>query len=123
MLSDKTTISEGGWGQVCCFWVGMRSTSVIVLSFLLEEEDCSGGCGPLGGLSSTTTGNGSVPLPSFDSSLVLGSGAAEKLYWFDEGLPSSLNRRLGESRFSSLSFLTYRMTVPRSIPILRAIVW
>jgi hypothetical protein len=61
MLSAKNTISDGGCGQVFCFSVG--TTGVSLVRFFLLREACSGG---------------SVPLPSFDSSLLLEAGVAEK---------------------------------------------
>src|SRR5438445_4715605 len=102
-LSASITISLGGCGQVFCFSVGIKSTSAIVLSFLLGEEDCLGGAEPLPGLSSATMGGGSVLLPCFESSR---RAAGEKLYWLDDWLPSSLNRRSGAMSPRALSFFT-----------------
>ena len=44
-----------------------------------------------------------------------------KLYWLDEGEPSSLIRLWGDRRLRSVSFLTDRITVERSMPVIRAI--
>src|SRR5215218_384293 len=102
------TMNSLGWGQAFCLsvgpdmiGVGIKSTSAIVLCFLLRRGTCSGGFVQPGWLFSATTG-GCSELPPLSCL----SADRSKLYWLEVGEPSSLNRNWGSITLKALSFLT-----------------
>jgi hypothetical protein len=86
LSAGRNAISEVGCGQVFCLAVGTTAGGFsggseapeLVPFVVLREGDCVGGSGRLGWSSWATRGGGSGRLPSFDSSLLLEAGVAEK---------------------------------------------